>query len=785
MAETMFDFIGATPNTPDMSGAIEYTNEAEMYKQLMDTVNNAAKLGTAVFTDIATQNASLAKQKEAEDKAYNDLIERSRADEYNRQVEQKLGVATTANEFATIYKNERTQLEEQITNKTISDTYAKTLLTHLNKHAQTTADILVKDHEEQGAKALVTDAKIVLAAGGNVPEAINAFSTLYKIQPAKLQQTFLGAYTSLVSEGYSTLLMNPNTTLQQVKEYDSTINTIKSGLNNNYFFGSSSQDMQKYITDAENVIADKKKEAISFITNKYQGIINAYEGDGKGRGAYTGDWKAVRDTVQKLHYDNTDQMGNTLRTLKDKTEQFDEARRIDSMDSINPYAQALKASNTIVAGWLKEEVSKEAIIALATENYTKYNEVIGKNSLLVGPIMKDTAQAMWASQDENVIKQSVAAVSNQLKTQGGYTIAVLSLGESYAQKFATLDVLNKAGIYGRKTRDGRDITNILDLKNAMSSIEASAAKSGLSQDEYASIDNAKLGPNKQHAIYALQMTKTLTDLTPDLRESIIEQFSKDQKTEYYDTPIFGKVYEVNRGVKDLVEDGLNNMRKKWADTMGVPLSDVTFVAKDNKHIQLNVGGVEQSTIIDISKYESLMQDYQRKIGGNQNKTLQGIEYVTDVVGSHTKTFVDMFSFGHNKDVIAIRAFNPLNLRPSDRAAFRGKVGVEKTTSGEFIKFDSPQSGLRAAFINVHNGSKGHTLSSFISKFAPKADNNDTVAYINSISKYTGITPNSSIPKEKIYKVVEGMIIQEGGRDSLNFYRPFMKQSYHMASQSFK
>lgn len=93
--------------------------------------------------------------------------------------------------------------------------------------------------------------------------------------------------------------------------------------------------------------------------------------------------------------------------------------------------------------------------------------------------------------------------------------------------------------------------------------------------------------------------------------------------------------------------------------------------------------------------------------------------------------------------------NPGNLR------FAGQIGASQGQGG-FAKFDSPEAGLKALQSQIQlDASRGHTLASFISKFAPPTENN-TTQYISQAMANLGVskdTPISKIPTDKLAKFI--------------------------------
>lgn len=93
--------------------------------------------------------------------------------------------------------------------------------------------------------------------------------------------------------------------------------------------------------------------------------------------------------------------------------------------------------------------------------------------------------------------------------------------------------------------------------------------------------------------------------------------------------------------------------------------------------------------------------------------------------------------------------NPGNLR------FAGQDGAVKGKGG-FARFNSPEDGLNALMNQIKlDASRGHTLSTFINKFAPPTEN-DTKLYIQQAMNTLGVTkdtPISQIPLDKLTKFV--------------------------------
>jgi len=120
------------------------------------------------------------------------------------------------------------------------------------------------------------------------------------------------------------------------------------------------------------------------------------------------------------------------------------------------------------------------------------------------------------------------------------------------------------------------------------------------------------------------------------------------------------------------------------------------------------------------------------------KSKQGFKSVGNTSASIEIPKTSRLSFVNN---------NPGNLR------FAGQAGAVEGEGG-FAKFTSPDAGVKALTnqIKLDTG-RGHTLASFINKFAPPTEN-DTNQYIAQAVKNLGVspeTPLSKIPQDKLTK----------------------------------
>lgn len=119
------------------------------------------------------------------------------------------------------------------------------------------------------------------------------------------------------------------------------------------------------------------------------------------------------------------------------------------------------------------------------------------------------------------------------------------------------------------------------------------------------------------------------------------------------------------------------------------------------------------------------------------------------------TMPDAFSRG-------IRNNNPANLEGDDQ--WQGLTG--KDDKG-YLKFDTPENGLRAMAINLRNQQDQHglnTVADIVTKLAPPSENN-TQAYIANVSAAMKVAPDEKIDlhdPDTMHTMMDAMVRQENG-----------------------
>lgn len=108
----------------------------------------------------------------------------------------------------------------------------------------------------------------------------------------------------------------------------------------------------------------------------------------------------------------------------------------------------------------------------------------------------------------------------------------------------------------------------------------------------------------------------------------------------------------------------------------------------------------------------------------------------------------------------IRNNNPMNIR-ADGTQWRGAVGDD----GEFVQFDSPVMGIRAAarILRTYRQKYGlSTIGGIVSRWAPPSEN-DTASYIKSVAAKVGKIADADLSDSDYPALMAAMIYHENGK----------------------
>ena len=118
----------------------------------------------------------------------------------------------------------------------------------------------------------------------------------------------------------------------------------------------------------------------------------------------------------------------------------------------------------------------------------------------------------------------------------------------------------------------------------------------------------------------------------------------------------------------------------------------------------------------------------------------------------------------------VRNNNPLNIR-ANGIEWNGSVGDD----GEFVKFESPEMGFRAAYKTLMTYRNHHgldTIDGIINRWAPSSENH-TESYVAYIREKLGIQPklinfwDDTVPMERYPELILHMANFEGAKSAFN------------------
>lgn len=130
----------------------------------------------------------------------------------------------------------------------------------------------------------------------------------------------------------------------------------------------------------------------------------------------------------------------------------------------------------------------------------------------------------------------------------------------------------------------------------------------------------------------------------------------------------------------------------------------------------------------------------------------------------------------------LRNYNPGNIRHGDK--WQGLSATQ--TDKSFCQFISMEYGIRALLKTLQTYHKKYNIDSIehiVSRWAP-TNENDTEAYINSVSKYTHIKRNAKLfldKNQKTYLVIaKAIAYQENGKEAKKITEETWAKGYELA-----
>lgn len=118
----------------------------------------------------------------------------------------------------------------------------------------------------------------------------------------------------------------------------------------------------------------------------------------------------------------------------------------------------------------------------------------------------------------------------------------------------------------------------------------------------------------------------------------------------------------------------------------------------------------------------------------------------------------------------LRNNNPGNIRGNAANPWVGQTGVDNTN---YATFDNMQNGVRAmvkTLFTYHDRYNLNSIREIIERWAPAADNNNTVSYVFDVSKRVGVGPETPLDLHDygtMSKLIHAIVFHENGYDPLS------------------
>lgn len=291
--------------------------------------------------------------------------------------------------------------------------------------------------------------------------------------------------------------------------------------------------------------------------------------------------------------------------------------------------------------------------------------------------------------------------------------------------------------------------------------------------------NRQLVAMKQNFAAASQVL--LTALIPYIEKLIplIEQFGIWISTHgpeiekfFRDTAdTINKVADAAGGWQNVMEGLLIFMGGKWLLGMLSAIGGVKGALVALSRVSLIAG------LVELQKYAEVLEKKYAWLTDNPVSNtlndLPGSDFVYKMGESTRKWIDDTFGTHLNdpeqkgqssRSPRGIRNNNPGNLN------FVGQAGAtkEEGENGRFAVFGSMTDGIAALYkqIQLYFKRGTDTISEIVNKYAPASDNNNVMAYINSLVKATGKGAHESLGSadmSTIFNLLKGIINHENGK----------------------
>lgn len=213
---------------------------------------------------------------------------------------------------------------------------------------------------------------------------------------------------------------------------------------------------------------------------------------------------------------------------------------------------------------------------------------------------------------------------------------------------------------------------------------------------------------------------------------------------------------VDASAKVLQSSDTETLNDRFKEQMGRLGSLMKGIPGSETNRGLNLDPWTRDQLLDQGRGDLVMRSGERQIEVDPDEFLR-------LVGANDEGVPEVGPVAApTSGPIGVRLHNPGNVKVNPDNKWQGAIGSE----GEFVRFATPEHGIRAAArVLMNYGRRGiNTPSTIAATYAPEKDNNDPVGYAAKVSTWLGITPDTRLDmqdEETLTRLVTAHIRAEG------------------------
>lgn len=395
----------------------------------------------------------------------------------------------------------------------------------------------------------------------------------------------------------------------------------------------------------------------------------------------------------------------------------------------------------------------------AVDNLNDFRKLVAKSTAPVNGEFQATIDIASGFESGFGAGKNAKAILQNLAASGDYQSLLTSL-KSQARKGMSSALAQEV------LKADAGVSSINRMSQAIQEYQRLGGKMGFLKGKEDSIAAyfGKLATDPKFNEIGTELTAAFQQYRQDMTGAA---FGAAENAEYQSVvPMKGKSIELNLSVMNGLKNYLTNKADDtYNEVLGVGYRNVKGLARDQEAASEGWSQEEINAFKQKMGFSSVGSDTnqateQNLMGGFAN--MQGLMGQIEPVDMGSTAFGGMSGLMKATPVLqkmkvqipqssalSFANNNPGNLR------FANQTGAVQGKGG-FARFNSPEEGLNALMNQIKlDAGRGHTLSTFINKFAPPTENN-TKLYIQQAMKALGVskdTPISQIPLDKLTQFV--------------------------------